>query len=78
MNKTGGARSTGKRTIEDYRDLLDLPHPVSRRHPPMPRENRAGQFSPFASLKGYEDLIEEGAREAEDLYGREEREEYFD
>ena len=44
----------------------------------MSRESRAAQFSPFASLKGYEELIEEGARDAEEKYGREDREEFFD
>ena len=48
--------------IQAYRDMLDLPRPVSRRHKPMARENRAAQFSPFAALTGYEELIEEGSR----------------
>ncbi len=45
-----------------YSDILDSPHPVSRRHHPMSRLNRAAQFSPFAALTGYEDLIRESAR----------------
>lgn len=45
-----------------YSDILDCPHPVSRRHHPMSRLNRAAQFSPFAALTGYEDLIRESAR----------------
>ena len=45
-----------------YADILDSPHPVSRRHQPMSRQNRAAQFSPFAALTGYEDLIRESAR----------------
>ncbi|MBO4838232.1 MAG: hypothetical protein J5493_02550 [Lachnospiraceae bacterium] len=64
--------------MRDYRDLLDRPHPESKKHPRMSRESRAAQFSPFASLKGYEELIEEGARDAEEKYGREDREEFFD
>lgn len=37
-----------------YDDIIDLPHPVSRKHPQMPAEDRAAQFSPFAALTGYE------------------------
>lgn len=40
-----------------YDDLLDLPRPVSKVHPPMPRADRAKQFMPFAALRGYEDVI---------------------
>ncbi|MBO4288700.1 MAG: hypothetical protein J5865_01195 [Lachnospiraceae bacterium] len=45
-----------------YADILDCPHPVSRSHRPMSRLNRAAQFSPFAALTGYDDLIRESAR----------------
>lgn len=45
-----------------YDDIIDLPHPVSKNHPQMPRRDRAAQFSPFAALTGYEGEIEETAR----------------
>ena len=45
-----------------YDDIIDLPYKKSKKHPPMPEEDRAAQFSPFAALKGYEDEIEEAAR----------------
>ena len=45
-----------------YDDIADLPHFVSRRHSPMPRHDRAAQFSPFAALTGHSDAIEETAR----------------
>ena len=51
-----------KRSIEDYRDIIDLPRPVSKKHPKMSDLNRAAQFAPFAALTGYEDLIDESAR----------------
>ena len=37
----------------------ELPHPVSKKHPQMPSEDRAAQFSPFAALTGYERAIRE-------------------
>ncbi len=45
-----------------YDDMLDLPRPVSRKHPPMPMSKRAAQFLPFAALTGFEAEIEEAAR----------------
>lgn len=51
-----------EKNIHEYDDIIRLPHPVSRKHPPMSPENRAAQFSPFAALTGYEDLIDETAR----------------
>ncbi len=53
MNETG---------TERYADLLHLPHHTSSRHPPMPRENRAAQFAPFAALTGHGDAVAETAR----------------
>ena len=45
-----------------YDDIIRLPHPVSQTHPPMPIENRAAQFLPFAALTGYDAAILETAR----------------
>ena len=42
-----------------YADIIQLPHPVSRVHPPMPMSNRAAQFAPFAALTGYDVAIED-------------------
>ncbi|MBQ9193038.1 MAG: hypothetical protein IJ156_04895 [Bacteroidales bacterium] len=44
-----------------YDDIIDLPHPTSRRHPRMSMEGRAAQFAPFAALTGYGDVIEQTA-----------------
>lgn len=45
-----------------YDDMIDLPRHVSSHHPQMPMEERAAQFSPFAALTGYGDVIRETAR----------------
>ena len=45
-----------------YDDIIDLPRPVSKKHPPMPMMKRAAQFLPFAALTGFEGEIEEAAR----------------
>lgn len=47
---------------KDYSDIINLPHHVSRTHTPMAMSHRAAQFSPFAALTGYEDVIDETAR----------------
>lgn len=47
---------------DDYSDILNLEHPVSKRHPPLSAKSRAAQFLPFAALTGYESLIEETGR----------------
>jgi hypothetical protein len=47
---------------KNYDDIINLPHHVSDHHPRMSRSDRAGQFSPFAALTGYEQAVEETAR----------------
>ncbi len=51
---------------EKYGDIIDHEHYVDPNHPQMSRLNRAAQFSPFAALTGYEDLISESARQTGD------------
>ncbi len=45
-----------------YDDIIHLSRPVSTRHTPMSRYDRAAQFSPFAALTGYDGVIAETAR----------------
>lgn len=45
-----------------YDDIIRLPRPVSKKHPPMPLLKRAAQFLPFAALTGFEAEIAEAAR----------------
>ena len=47
---------------ENYEDIINLPHHISKKHRPMPREARAAQFAPFAALTGYESDVNESAR----------------
>ena len=47
--------------MSEYDDIIDLPRPKSA-HEPMPMSDRAAQFSPFATLTGYGDAIDETAR----------------
>lgn len=47
-----------------YDDIIGLPHHVSKKRKPMPTENRAAQFAPFAALTGHEEAISETARKA--------------
>lgn len=48
--------------MNEYRDIIELSRRASAAHPPMSRHDRAAQFSPFAALTGYEDVIGEAAR----------------
>lgn len=49
-----------------YDDILHLPHHVSTKHPQMSMQDRAAQFSPFAALTGYGEVIRETGRLTED------------
>lgn len=47
---------------DQYEDIINLPHHVSKKHPQMSNYDRAAQFSPFAALTGYDSAIAETAR----------------
>lgn len=59
-----------ERKIEQYTDIIDLPRPEPRCCPRMPLEKRAAQFAPFAALTGYEEVVEQTARQHEDSIER--------
>ena len=63
-NVKRGGKMAGyeKNRKNKYEDIINLPHPVSKRHNPMPVEDRAAQFAPFAALTGHQAAIEEAAR----------------
>ena len=47
---------------DDYSDIINLPHHISRRRPRMSVYMRAAQFAPFAALTGHGEMIAETAR----------------
>ena len=48
--------------MSDYSRIIDHPHHQSNTRPHMSMTARAAQFSPFAALVGYDDLVEEAGR----------------
>lgn len=48
--------------MNEYDDIINLPHHQSTKHAHMSRINRAAQFAPFAALTGYGAQINETAR----------------
>ena len=48
-----------------YKDIINLPHHVAKKHPQMPAMNRAAQFAPFAALTGHGAAIAETARQTD-------------
>lgn len=48
--------------MNDYSDIIHLPHHNSKVHPRMSLLERAAQFSPFAALSGHNEAILEEAR----------------
>ncbi|MFR0771159.1 MAG: hypothetical protein ACLSH6_02745 [Limosilactobacillus pontis] len=45
-----------------YNDIMDVPRHISRAHLPMTKQDRAGQFAPFAALTGYRELLDKAAQ----------------
>ena len=55
---------------ERYGDIINLPHPLSKNHPRLSKEQRAAQFAPFAALTGYDQVIDGAVEEVREDYGR--------
>ena len=49
-----------------YDDIINLPHHVSATRPQMPMIDRAAQFQPFRAMTGYEDAVQETARQTDE------------
>lgn len=50
---------------DDYKDIIDLPYNGVKHHSRMSMHERAAQLSPFASLTGHNDMLDDTAREKE-------------
>lgn len=48
--------------MNNYDDIINLPHKQSATRPHMPIADRAAQFAPFAALTGYDEAITETGR----------------
>lgn len=48
--------------MNDYNNIIDLEHHVSKTRTPMSMYDRAAQFAPFAALTGYAEAVKETAR----------------
>lgn len=48
--------------MENYEDIINIEHHVSKKHPQMSLHDRSTQFAPFAALVGFDDMVEETAR----------------
>lgn len=51
--------------MDNYDDIINLPHHVSKRHPPMSMWSRAAQFAPFAALNDHEEANDETVKETQ-------------
>jgi hypothetical protein len=57
---------------DQYEDIINLPHPVSKKHPQMSMEERAAQFAPFAALTGHGEAIRKTAEHVAESVEKEE------
>ena len=48
--------------MDDYKDIIDLPHHTSKTRPRMSIEARSAQFAPFSALTGYDEAVKEAGR----------------
>lgn len=54
--------------MDNYDDIINLPHHVSKTHIPMSMWNRAAQFAPFAALNGHNSALLETEKQHEHNY----------
>ena len=66
---------------DSYEDIIDLPHPTSKKHERMSRMNRAAQFAPFSALTGLGRALKQTADKNEEKwemeYGEEDENEFL-
>ena len=56
--------------MNDYSDIINLPHHVSHKRNHMSMSERAAQFSPFAAINGYEEAIRKAQEEHDSENGK--------
>ena len=61
----------------EYDDIINLSHHVSKKHKQMSLEERSAQFAPFAALTGYSDVVKKTAKDAEELVLENEKNELY-
>ena len=49
-----------------YEDIVNLPRPISKKHPQPTMPERAARFAPFAAISDYEEMVLEEARVTEE------------
>ena len=54
--------------MDNYDDIINLPHHVSKTHTPMSMWNSAAQFAPFAALNGHNSALMETEKQNEQMY----------
>ena len=52
--------------MENYDDIINLPHHVSKKYPRLSMKKRAAQFAPFAALTGYDEEIKKVVKQSEE------------
>ncbi|MBR6063126.1 MAG: hypothetical protein IKP54_03050 [Bacteroidales bacterium] len=55
---------------DNYNDIINLSHHVSKQHPPMSMMSRAAQFAPFAAVSGHHAALDETAKQVEEKMER--------
>jgi len=55
--------------MNDYEDIINLPHYEPKNHQRMPLAARAAQFAPFAALTGHEEAIKKAESETQPQEG---------
>ena len=54
--------------INQYSDIINLPHHVSKKHKSMSIKARAAQFAPFAALTGFENEVKKTEKIVEEHF----------
>ncbi len=52
---------------EKYKQIINLPHHISKNHKQMSLYDRASQFAPFSALNGYEDAIDDNSHDYDNI-----------